>query len=356
MYLYQLFRRLRRFRLYFFLFAGALGMVFAIFGTDILGVFVRKCESPPRFEAGVPASVRAEIETLFANDLLFCPEPTDPIAGLNGPIYWGTDGMRSVLFFQSDDLTGVGVTEYIFGENFLVLPLGDSPPIGYGLLGSGQPIYRNEAPMQEEGPRPKYFYRRDGAPQTTDLRVSISVRGERSPDDRLIGGGDPFDDIERIWNRLRGVQLETTSGRSGRSHVVFPILSNDWEPLVRRAIAPELANEVGGASIEQLSAADLAEPIVFQRVGGLLGTSMWIAGVDIDISPTPALALVAPGGETISPLKSSVWTSGRALNTPLALYAFDPLPTDTQFEARYWHSASAADTSPPDLTWSVTFP
>lgn len=356
MYLQQLFRRIRRLRLYFILFAGALGMVFAVFGTDILGVFVRHCDAPPSYQADVPPTVRAEIDTLFANDLLFCPEPSNPIEGLNGPIYWGSDGMRSVLFFQADDLTGVGVTEYIYGENFLVLPMGDSPPIGYRLLGSGQPIYRNEAPQQEDGPRPTYFYRRDGAPQAVDLQVAITVRGDRPPREGVVGARDPFEDIERIWDRIRGVQRETTTGGSTSSRVGFPILASDWAPLIRREVTPELATAEGEPSIERLSAAELAEPVVYQRLGGLLGSSLWVAGVVTETNRSPAVVLVGPGDETIEPLKSSVWTSGRAPNTPLALFAFDPLPTDTAFQARYWHTASEAGIGPPDLTWSITFP
>lgn len=358
MYLYQLFRRLRRLRLYFILAAGVLGMLFAVFGSSIFGLFVRRCDAPPAYGPDVPPTVRAEVDTLHANGLLFCPEPAEWIAGLDEPIYWGSDGMRSVLFFQMEDLSGVGVNEYLFGENFLVLPLGDSPPVGYGLLGSGVPVYRNEAPEHgpEDGGRPTYFFRRDGAPQGNDLQVTISVRGSRRPAEGLLGTGDPFDDLERIWDRIRGVQRETTTAGSASSRVVFPILASDWETLVRREVTPELATEEGEPSIERLSEAELAEPIVFQTVGGLLGSSLWIAGVDVETSPTPALELVAADGTTIAPLRSSVWSSGRAPNAPLALFAFDPLPTGIEFQAHYWHAASAAGSSPPDLVWPVTFP
>jgi len=353
MFLQRMFRRLMRLRLYFFIFVLVLSGLFAYFGTGILGVFVNTCEERPTYRPDVPPDVRGRVDVLFDNDLLFCPEPSDPFEGLDGPIYWGTDGLRSVLFFQADSLRGIGVRRYAYGQNFTVQNIGDAPPPGYNPVRAGRRVYSNQAISPTDGEAPNYFFRQDGAPRSDDLQVEIVVRGRAAPDERIIGGGDVFDDLEALWDRLSGSggSREERVG-SALTRSVFPILSETWEERVRRQAPKRWAREDGVPAIALVNEVPPDAPAVSQTMTALLTNSIWVAGVDIELVPRIRIML---DGEAIEPVETTVWSSD-VQPVALALFAFDPLPSATPLQAEFWADGRAARDDPPDAVWEVTFP
>lgn len=361
----QLLQRLRRGWLAIVAVLTIAAVMVSLLDQGVIDWLNPTCPERPAYDAGVDPAITAKLNYLFDNGLLYCQAPTTPFRGLRGPIYWGSDGMSAVLFFQGDDLTGVGVSTYLYNDTFVVGPAGESPPEGYGELRVGRTALRNQAP----GERPTYFYRRDGAPLRSDAIANIEIVGPAIPRTPApVGGRDVWRDFGRIWSLVR--RTSKTAGDSGTAHatVAISFATDRWQGLVRRIPADGFAGDGGAPDLVRLRDARLAgalpaEPFVFQTASGAFGHSLWVAGV---VTAThPALALVRPGtvggvkdDRTVEALGVSLWQSS-AMLVPLAIAAFDPLPfpAGVPVEVRFWaDDARRAAQAPPDHTWTVTFP
>jgi len=340
---YRRFRRARALIILGLLILGALASVFA----DPLGrVLAPTCAEPPTYHADVPDDVRGVLDSLFDNDLLYCAEPSEPFAGLDGPIYWGSDGLSSWVFFQADNLRGVGLTRYAFGEDFAVTPPGDSPPASYN------PTAARSRANQATAENPTYFFRRDGAPSSGDARVALRVRGPQAPTAGRPGARSVWRDLDRLIGWLRGDAL---AKGTVPSEVLIARQPEALVQRVERRVAPGLADEAGELDKAKLAEVALGEPVLMQAVTGMFGNSVWVAGVVTDT--VPALELVPPGGgEPVAPFDRSLWRGGEG-QAPLALFAFDPLTTNAPHTARFWLDGLAAGSgAAPDAAWPVEFP
>lgn len=360
----QYWQRFRRAWLAIVAVLAMLAIAVSLLDVGALEVFNPTCEERPVFDAGVDPTVQARLNTLFDNGLLYCGQPSIPFRGLRGPIYWGSDGMSALLFFQTDSLAGVGVSTYLYNNQYRVGPPGESPPLSYGEVRVGRPALVNQAP----GDAPTYFFRRDGAPLPADAVVNIEVDGPAQPRTPApVGGRSVWRDVDRVIAFLRRTSTTNLDADAARSTVALSFLTERWRDLVRRTPADGFADDDGTPSLTRLRDARLdgslpGEPFVFQRASGIFGHSLWVANV---VTTTrPALVLVTPpptAGRPVAPIEpisTSVWRSD-AMLVPLAIFAFDPLPVPagTPLEARFWaDDARSAAGAPPDRTWQVTFP
>lgn len=349
---YQLARKLLRYQ-YFLL--SLVAIVFVLVGILArLGIDLVPdpplCEALPAYRAEVPARVRADIDGLFAAGLLYCGEPDAGLASVEPRIYWGSDGTRSVVFFQARPgmtLAQVGVPDYAFNVEFVPGPAGDEPMPGYRAERFGIPAWLNEA---EESP-PGYYYRVDGAPAPSDASVRVTVQGPAAEQEGL-SGRDFMRDLELAWAYIRGEVRE--EGRTVKRPLTMPILPERWEATRNRQVNPALANAQGLHEVQIVAGADLPEPALFQTVHGASGSSVWVAG--IVTGTTPALVLVPRAGDAAAPIEPravSTWSSRVGPNR-LALFAFDALPPGA-YDARYWNDGRRRDETPPDQIWPAAF-
>jgi len=338
--------RLRRFAVMLMI---GLGILMGILGDRILTPIARLCPAPPAYGADVSDEIREQIDLLFQLDLLYCGELSSAQAMLTEPVYWGSDGINSVLFFQPVSLEGMGVKNIGFGNDFLPPPPGDSPPLGFEPDLPGQTIYRNQAP---EGA--KYYYRVEGAPADYDYAVRVRLRGPAA-ERRGLTGRDVWDDIDRVLNRLRG-DARPEGRRRVTAQASMPILPDRWKDIRQRWVNPELADESGDPTFSLIANAELPGPTLYQIVNGPLGSTIWIAGAVTDTNPALILVPEVGGQSAAEPFSTTLWVGGQETATVLAEFAFAPQPAGIAFEARYWHREGARGTSPPDNTWPVEFP
>jgi hypothetical protein len=348
--LYQQARKLMRLRIYLIVGIVLLGVVASTVGDDLARLFIRPCAAPPDYRADVPAHVREQLDQLHANGLLYCSPPVEGLATMSEPIYWGSDGLTSVLFFQADDLAGLGVTRYGFGGGvtgtaFVPGEPGAAPPDGFRDAAAGRPALSNQAP-----PGSGFYYRVHGAPAAADTAVNVTLVG---PARQAAGMGsrDVFRDLELAWNWLRRKPSRVLGDTTVR--IPIGIVPERWEPHVRRSVTPELAGAGGEPTFRALTAAAPDQPTYYHVVGGLLTTTVWVAGV---VSGTnPVVYLVDDAGRAREPQASARWTSAIS-DQILAHFAFEPLPPATAVEARYWADRRAAGTAPPDHVWPIAIP
>lgn len=346
---YQQARRLMRWRTYGLVAFLALGALVTTFGDDLARAFIRPCDSAPTCRDDVPEPVCSTLEALHAEGLLYCSAPLEGLAAMHEPVYWGSDGLSSVLFFQADDMTDIEVTRYVFGAGPTgqgVTPgePGASPPEGF------RPARPDPGPpANQAAPGAHYFYRRQGAPADSDAVVGLSIAGPASTPDSF-GDRDVFRDIERIWSRLQG-HPESAQGIT-TVRTTIAVLPERWQARLRRHVAAELADEKGAAGYRALRDAAPTEPTLYQVVSGLLGTTVWVAGV---VTGTrPALEVAHPGGQPVEHRAAGLWTSITG-DQVLLHGAFDPIEAGTPVEVRYWSDETVAS-RPPDYQWSVSAP
>lgn len=347
----QWYTRLRRVRVLFIVAVVVLGGVFVLFEEPISRRLAPTCDAPPTYHDDVPLEVRSRIDTLFDNGLLYCGDPQTSFRGLEGPIYWGSDGMQSHLFFQAEDMRGVGLRAYgfasgAFGEGFMVSPPGDGPPAGYGMHDATTPSRTNQAGVDD----PSFYYRVGGAPADTDNRVHIVAQGRSAePETGGIGQGSVWSDIDRVL-ALFGEEDTRVTGTS-YAELDIPIRPALWEDLVQRQAQESLTDVEGRPLTNRLPEAGFDEPAVWQTVTGLFGNTVWVAGVDLEREPALRLALE---GRTFEPHTTQLWDSGE-IGVPLAMFAFDPLPVSRELEALYWADEDRVE-GEPDAAWSISFP
>lgn len=365
----QYWQRFRRAWISLVALLAILAVAITLLGQGSFAWFNPTCDARPSFDPGVDPAVQAKLNYLYDNGLLYCGAPSVPFRTLRGPIYWGSDGMSALLFFQADSLKGVGIATYLYNDTYLVGPAGESPPPSYGEVRAGRPALVNQAP----GDAPTYFYRRDGAPLDGDAVVNIEVSGPAMPRTTApVGGRSVWRDIDRLIATLRGTSSTELDAGTVRSSVALSFLTERWRADVRRSPADGFADEEGRPSLIHLRDAQLegtlpAAPFVFQRASGTFGTSLWVANVVTATRPALVLApTVAPRGavggtgdaDVIVPISASVWASA-AMLVPIAIFAFDalPFPAETPVEARFWADGTRRDDgAPPDHVWAVTFP
>ena len=344
-------RRLLRLRTYLLMALALVTVVVAVLGPDVWDPLARLCPAPPTFGADVAPSVRAPLEALFDHDLLYCADAPEGIATLAGPVYWGSDGLNSILYFDATSMQGVGVARYGYND-FVPAPPGDAPPRGFNPVRAGREAYTNQAPVAGEE-RPGYYFRVQAAPLDSDTAVIVDVAGPATPQEGMTGRNFWLD-LERLVGFLRNAATRAEGSRDAEARVAIPIVPRRWEAVRRRQVTPELAGEDGQPSLDVITKAQLEGPTLYQTASGLLSGAVWVAGVVTDT--TPALVLVPDGGGApIAPVSSALWTTAISPMT-LASFGFEPRPPGAIFEARFWQDAGRQASAPPDETWRLAFP
>ncbi len=355
---YNLTRRLLRWRIYLILGLSLLAMVIGRVGLGSLGS--RACRALPAFRAEVPAELRQELGLLQEAGLLYCKPLRAGLAAVDPMVYWGSDGLSSLLFFQAAagaDLSAVGLGSYRFsdGQNqiFPSRP-GDGRPAGFLQAREGDRVWSNQA----SGEAPTYYLRREGAPGAGVGVVMVEVSAPMVVDENLTDR-DFLQDLEHALDWLRG-RAGVQGGASGRGtrDLNFLIDRDRWSPYLQRDTNPAFQTAEGAPDLTRLSREPLSRPQIFQRVQGLLGSSVWVAGA---ISGTQGALLLqeqnAVAGEAgIQPRDQHQW---RPLGpgSAMELYAFPSLPAGRPFEALYWSDAAdQAGGRPPDQRFVVAFP
>jgi hypothetical protein len=324
-----------------------LGVVFALFGDQLLRPLSPTCAAPPVYHPDVPPALQGQLQSLYDTERLYCVQPPDGLRNLDGPVYWGSDGVNSLLFFQLTDPTGIGLARYAYGQDFLPGSLGGPPPNGYVIADSARPAYVNEAPKGAS-----YFLRTQGAPADADFAVDMLITGP-AIENKGMFARDIWRDLENLWRTVRGESEEARKTTTVRGRL--PILPDRWIAERRRVVAPEFATAEGDPDLTKLRAAAAGQPKLYQVLNGPLGSGIWLTGVGP--GTTPALTLVPEsGGVALQPAgDSALWTTS---TTParIASFAFPPLASGTVYEARYWNEGSKADSTAPDLTFPVVAP
>lgn len=351
---YDLARRLLRWRIYIILGLGLLVIVIGRLGLGSLGSAA--CEAPPAFRPEVPGDLRADLELLQAKGLLYCKPLREGLDTVDPMLYWASDGLSSLLYFQARegaDLREVGVSSYLFSDGqdsyFPSLP-GDRRPPNFVQAQEGARVWSNQAP----GETPTYYLRREGAPGTTVGAVMVEVTGPLTVDTGVTDR-DFLKDLERSFGWLRGeVGGETGAAGRGTRDVNFLVDQGRWRPWVQRDTNPAFLTADGLPDSARLAQEPLPRPQVYQRVQGLLGSAVWVAGV---ISGTEGHLRLAPqrGGAPLPPRDVVRWIPA-GKGSPMTLFGFPPLPAGAPYEARYWSSAAAADSgAPAEQTFVVVF-
>ena len=352
----RMFGRARRLWLLGIVALLAITTLLRTFGDGLVDLTSPTCAEPPSFRTDVPTTVRAELSYLFDNGLLYCETPQRPFRGMDGPVYWGSEGTTSVLFFQAESLRGVGVVGYGFGrpgQLFDVTPAGGAPVSSYGEQRRGAMAIRNESEVEA----PQHFVFHGGAPLSSDMMATARIRGPNPPREGGIGSRDAVRDITGLWDRLRG-RTPRSASFTTESEVFFSIVPSRWAILVKEDVNPLLAQgdeaTIPAALQRAKEEGAIEGPAWYKTVSGDLASAVWAADVATDTRP--ALLLRDGSGAELEPDRVVLFESSLT-GLPLALFPFAPQPVDTPFEASLWLDEDArTDGAPADLTFPVTFP
>lgn len=350
---YQWARRLRQY--YVLVIVGLIGLAAILRAVGFEAGGRAGCDAAPVYRDAVPAELRTWLDTLQAQELLYCRDLREGLASVDPRVYWGSDGMNSVIFFQArpgQDLTGVGVTDYTFGDgsrDFFPSRMGDRRHIRFDQAQEGRRVWANEA----EGSPPTYFVRLDGAPPVGLVNAYFKIRGP-ALEQRGVTDRDFLQDLERFWGLLRREPQSAVGGRLVSRDLTVIYDPERWADWVGRDVNPALTDAEGRVDYEALATEPIAEPILYQTVQGLSGSTVWVAGV---VSGTRPAMLLLPrgGGAPIEPIGGGTWISFRG-GSALAHFAFPRQPDGAVLEARFWADAEARDREPPTRSWPVAFP
>jgi hypothetical protein len=333
-------RRALRWRRLLVIVVVLVGAVYSVFREPIDGLLTPPCDGPLELEPSIAPDQRAQLELLLAAGLLYCPEVPLTLDGFEGPVYWGSDGVNSVLYLAFDPDNPVSLGEY----RFLRLPAlfrGDAPPLG--ALSAGRPTYRNEAP-DDAG----YYFVTTGAPLASETSVRLMLVGRGVPQ-KGVTGRDFFTDLENLWRVITRAPLTT---ERGNLRLDFATVPRRWEGTANVWSDPELDPKGTG---DFRAAVDLApaEPVVARAVTGPLGAGVWVAGVVSGTRPSLLLTpdSAAPDAAPLEPLGRSMWSSSRG--PTFALFEFDRLEPGVSYAPSVWldEDSQAAD-RPPDVDLS----
>ncbi len=153
----------------------AIGVVVTMGGQNLLAPAARTCRQAPVLDAGVEAPVRERLMRLYELGLLYCGSTQDTFEWLDEPVYWGSDGLVSILFFRVGRPGDIAIARYVFGNNYPPSPVGDGPAPGL-VPSAAQPATTDHAPSGAT-----YTYRLDGAPADDDYAVNIDLNGTPEP-------------------------------------------------------------------------------------------------------------------------------------------------------------------------------
>ncbi len=350
----QQMRKLFRYRRYWIMFIIVFSVVMGVFGTQILGGLARTCPEPPEYGDDVSPDTRAKIDMLYDRGLLYCAQPSTDQAEIDAPIFWGSDGVVSLLYFQAGSMQDVAIRSYAFGDGYDPPPLGGARPAGFVPVLPGGKSLENQAPAGVD-----FYYREDGAPGDGDFAVNVYITGPAAINEEATGR-DFWRDLNVVLAKFRGESV-SSGAPSVTTRFPIPILPERSDAVRATWVNPELADEDGKATFAMISTAELQEPTLYQSVSGLLASSVWIAGVITGTNPTMAIAPLGSEGEELAgevdAMDSGLWRSPQeGVDILLAHFAFPVQPTGTEFEARYWQEASLRGLQSPDYVWSVSFP
>ncbi len=347
--------RVLEYRRYLFVVIIVLGVFFALFGERLLRPLSPTCAAAPDYGQDVPDEIRSQLDALFQQEQLYCITPPAGLKNLVGPVYWGSDGVNSALYFGLSDPVGTVVTRYAFGQDYLPGPRGGPPPVGFRNEIPGRLVYANQAP---EGAG--FYYLLTGSPGDADYAVDVTIQGPAIPNEGLTGR-NVWRDLESLQRFVQGqpaAQRQLTSARAAA-----PVLPDRWYKQRRRTVAPEFATTVGDPEAdpviipdpEKLRGAQLAGPQVYQVLNGPLGSGVWVAGVMT--GTVPAMVLVPrDGGQAIAADFDTQTYGAQGTPVRLASFSFPPLPPGAVFDGQYWHNGAKRAAAEPDLVVPVVAP
>ncbi len=346
----------QKLRRYYLLLIVASVVIFAVLQFTGLSVFSPPpCESAPEYREDVPADLRQTIDAFQEAGLLYCRDLREGLRTVAPTVYWGSDGLNSLIFFQAvegENLSGVGVPAYTFGDGqdeFFPSRRGDWRHPGFTQRVEGRRVWRNQAESED----PAYYYRFDGAPGVGMATTFISVRGPAVVQEGLTDRSF-LQDLERIINILRRQEQVRQAGRLITRDLTLLVDTSRWDEVVQREINPLLLDEEARMDYLALRDEVLPETILYQSAQSISGSTVWLAGLPEDANP--AMVLVPrQGGPPIEPIEQSVWDS-LGEGTPLVHFAFPKQPDGSVHEARYWEDAETRAEAEPDRTWPVAFP
>jgi hypothetical protein len=235
--LYEYAGRLFRLWRYWLLALVAIGLVVTLFGGDLLAPAARTCARGPTYHSDVPASLRAELDQLQSLGLVYCSKTGSDISAIDDLVYWGSDGTRSILFFQPARMGEVTVSRYVFGGGFPPPPPGDGPASGY------EPLTDDRwAPVSQAPDDASYYFRKDGAPADDDYAVTVDLTGPAT-ENTSLSGRDFWRDLARLSDLVH--RRSGTGQRLAAVHLPMPILPDRWLAVRARKVAPDLGEATG---------------------------------------------------------------------------------------------------------------
>ncbi len=336
-------RLLRLWRLWVLVLVG-IGVVASLGSRNLLAPAARTCPQAPTLGPDVEPQVRERLTRLHELGLLYCGGTQDTFQSLDGLVYWGSDGLVSILFFQLTRPDDVTVTRYVFGSGYPPSPVGDGPAPGLEAV-SGEPTTLNQAPAGSP-----YYYRLDGAPADDDYAITVDLRGT-ARQNRGLQKRSFWRDLDQLLAIVRHRTLHPEVV-TGQARVALPILPDRWRELRAREVNPAFATEKGRASVSRLEAANPLSPTIYQLVNGPLASTVWVAGVVTDTFRAATLA--APDGRLVAPLAVTMWRN--SLQRAVVSIAFPAQSAATTYELRLGSPGMGEPTATGPWALPVRFP
>jgi hypothetical protein len=307
----------------------ALGAFVSLFWTQVTDVLVPPCDHPPQLAPDTEPSTAVAVAALFERELLYCPEVPSGLVGIGAELYWGSDGVNSLLYLPMEPGTDVSLRNYV-ADDFAIPAPGGRPPVRFQM--AGRPSYRNQAP---EGAA--YYTLLLGAPQSSAASINVALNGRVGADG--IEQRDFINDMVDLWDRARS---NTDEGyRTVR--VRFGITPRRWEDDVTEHIyMSELSSAAYVGDVE------VPSPSVYRTLAGPLGSSIWVAGIVTGTLPALTWHPGSPEGPAVEPAWTQRWADGET-GRLMYSFAFPPGVGETGF-ASFWSDESNAS-QPPDAVF-----
>lgn len=343
LYVYAL--RLLRLWRFWILALVALAVLATVFGQDLLSPLARTCPAPPTLSPDLTPQAAGRLRLLYDLGLLYCADSQDTFEALSGPVYWGSDGLVSILYFPLSQPGQVAVRRYVFGNGFPPSPLGDGPLPGLDVVASVE-VTAEPTPASAS-----YFYRLDGAPADDDYSVTIELIGPARRNTGLQGRSF-WRDLDRLLAMARQRTIRPASV-DAQLRLSLPILPDRWRQVRARQVMAPFANEQGRFQVSLLEATNPTTPVLVQTLNGPLASTVWIAGVErLD---SPAFVLTTQDGTDIQPWRYTWWN--HRLARAVVTVSFPSQPGETVGELRFWRQAADRERrAPPSQRWSIRFP
>ncbi len=318
-----------------------IGVVYVVLRDPIDRWLTPPCDQALVLDPSLPPETRNLVEALQDQELLYCPPTPSGLAGFSGPVYWASDGVNSLLYygFSPDNRVGIGRYEFTGRP---VMAAGDAAPAG--LIPTGRPAYRNEAPKGAP-----FYLVTMGAPRHGEVGVAVDFHAHGEPQAGYSNRNFWTDGMNAL-RRLRGDPLTT---ESSRVQLTFAIVPDRWASSSSVWSDPVL-DSAGTGDFRGAALVDPPPELALARVvSGNLGAGAWVAGV---ISGTrPALTTVPDGdlGRTTELASFSLWRTRSGL--PFALFALPALDSGVPYSFEIWADAGdkAAGKAPDKVTQPI---